>query len=1687
MKGNNAMKGKLKAIWKRAVSGMLAAITVMSTVAVTPAFAAGNTATMSFDYCYDSAGNTIVYAADLVINGHTVNEAGKPRYKIMGDGEEAYCIQPGVSLHTGNQLTANASDTWDALNSNQQNALKLVLTYGRPGNSKNLSGTAGEQYVATQAIVWEIVKGYRNSTGSYKRVNDGFYNSFFAGGKNSGTLKVYKEIEAAMAAYSTVPSFMSGSKSNAESYQLDWDGSNYTVTLTDSNKCLSNYSFTSSDSSVKVSVSGNKLTITSSKQVVDAVTITATGKPPTLSSSAKLVAYGAPSLQDVVIGVELPNKMKAYAKVETAVGSFKLVKTSEDGKVSGVKFHISGNGIEKDVKTGTDGTITVDKLTVGVYTITEQPEDYYVQPSAQKVTIASGRTATVTFSNELKRSDLEVTKDSEDGMNEGVTFHLYGTSQSGHKVDEYAVTGADGIARFENVLISSAQGYTLEEVDTKEYYIVPAAQTVAVEWNKVAKHTVRNELKRGDLSVTKSSEDGMNSDVTFKLSGTSLSGAAVMAYSVTDENGVAVFKDILISDADGYTLEEVETALKYVVPESQTLPIYWNDVTKTTVTNVLKKFCVQVDKTDIERMNAQGDATLAGAVYGIYKGGELVDTYTTDSQGRFTTAYYVCGDDWTIREISPSEGYLLDETVYPVGASASQYTIELNTTYVGVYEQVKKGSIQIVKHTDDENPDVNYEKKAPEETEVSEETEAPAETEVPTETEVPVETEAPAESESEAVESEPETEISEEETQPTEEETETESMPAEETEAAVLLLNHTVKTTSPAVDVDNSGIIEKPEQGAVFEVYLRSAGSYADARETERDILTTDENGYAKTKDLPYGVYVVHQIEGEEGKAFVKDFSVFIDENGKTYYYILNNRTITSHIRVEKRDMETGNLIAASSIGFQIYDASGNLITQDIYYPTPMVLDTFYTNEEGWLMLPETLPYGSYSLVEVQTAHGYVLDREPVEFQVDGSETVVTVTKKNIAQKGTITVTKTGENFSSVMESKLPVLDKNGIAGDDATVYTPVYTVCNLSGAVYEVTAAEDIYTLDGTLRAKAGEVVATIQTDAEGKAVTDLLYLGKYTVTEVTAPYGMVIASDAVTVELAYAGQEAEVTETSAAFYNERQKVSVSVDKLLEVDETFGVGNRGEIQNVAFALYSAGEKTAADGTVIPDNGLIEVKFCDKDGKITFAADLPLGDYYVKEFATDCHYLISDAIYPVSFTYAGQDKALVALNANDGEAIENELLRGEVQGLKLSVSEEPLEGALFGLFRINAEQYTEEFAILTAVSDAEGRFQFQNIPYGDYVVRELKAPESYAVNDNNYYVSIGFDGQTIGVKVLDEKIVGSLEITKTDVTTGELIPNCGFEILDADMNVIVQGYTDENGIAAFPDLEYGDYFYREFDAPAGYLIDEEVYPFAIREHHEVVKAEMTNQKIIGSLELTKKDVSDGALIPNCGVEILDKDGNVVVQGKTDENGVIVFDHLEYGDYFYREYDAPEGYVLDETAYPFSIKEDGEIVKAEMTNRKIEGTLELTKKDVANGKALPNAGFRIYDEEGNIVAEGKTDKNGVAVFKLTYGKYSYQEYDAPEGYQIDDSLFPFEIKKDGEIVKAEMTNQKKEEAPKPEDQGPKEDTPKPSNPDTPKTGDDTPVGLYLGLLGLSAVAVGGAVILGGKKKRKKKGV
>ena len=584
----------------------------------------------------------------------------------------------------------------------------------------------------------------------------------------------------------------------------------------------------------------------------------------------------------------------------------------------------------------------------------------------------------------------------------------------------------------------------------------------------------------------------------------------------------------------------------------------------------------------------QGDASLAGAVYGIYKGEELIDTYTTDENGQFTTDYYVCGDDWSIREISPSEGYLLDETIHHVGAEPELYTVERNSTKNDVNEQVIKGNIAIIKHTDDG------------------------------------------------------------ETQ-----------------------------------------IETPEEGAVFEVFLKSAGSYGDAKESERDILTCDENGFAQTKDLPYGIYTVKQTSGWEGRELMKPFDVFINSDGQTYRYLINNANFESYIKIVKKDAETGNTIPYAGAGFQIYDPNGELVTMTYTYPEVTTIDTFYTTADGDLITPQTLEYGKgYSLVEVQAPYGYVLNSEPVYFDVvqeDSAEesgiTVIEVVRENVAQKGTITVEKTGEIFSTV-------------AGDKG-LYQPIFSASGLEGAVYEITAAEDIYTLDGTLRASKGEVVDTITTGADGTAKSKELYLGRYEVRETKAPYGMVLNGETHTVELVYAGQEVAVTETSTSFYNERQKVEIDLIKSLEVDEAYGVGNNGEIFDVSFGLYAAEELTAADGTTIPADGLIEVITLDENGHGKAISDLPMGSYYVQEISTNAAYLKDDTKYPVVFEYAGQETALVSITANEGEAIENDLIYGSVSGKKYDEDGNALGGALIGIFKTGTEEFTAETAIQT--------------------------------------------------------------------------------------------------------------------------------------------------------------------------------------------------------------------------------------------------------------------------------------------------------------------------------------------------------------------------------------------------------
>lgn len=770
-------------------------------------------------------------------------------------------------------------------------------------------------------------------------------------------------------------------------------------------------------------------------------------------------------------------------------------------------------------------------------------------------------------------------------------------------------------------------------------------------------------VSTGNCEILKTSEDGKVDNIKFNFKGNGIDKDVV-----TDSKG-RIFIDNI--PAGVYTVTEYPID-RYVTPKSQTVTIIGGQTSTVHFSNILKKFRVKVVKSDIEKGKAQGDAKLCGAKYGIYKGEQLIDTYTTDSNASFTTDYYVCDKDWTIREIESSEGYLVNDEVYKVGAEPKQYTVELNNINLDVVEQVKKGKIAIIKHTD-----------------------------------------------------------------------------------------------------DGSTQIETPEKGAEFQIYLKSAGSFINADKDERDTIICDEDGFASTKLLPYGVYTVHQTKGWDGREKIKDFDVYINSDGKTYKFLINNSNFESYIKVVKLDAETGKQIAYEGAGFEIYDADGHRVNMQFTYPEVTTIHTFYTNSEGYLITPEKLSYGDYSLVEVQAPYGYVLDSTPIPFTVtqensstDTGVTVVKVKARDIAQKGVIEITKEGEIFSSVSEN-------DGI-------YTPVYENGNLANAVFQIYAAEDIVTLDGTVRAVKGELVDEITTTENG-AKSKELYLGKYTVIEKTAPDTFVNANEQYDIELTYAGQDVKVTSTALSVFNERQKVSVSLLKELSQDERFKLGMNDEILSVQFGIYANEDITAADGTAIPKDSLITYGNCDENGKLTFNCDLPIGyKFYAKEMATDEHYILSDKKYEFTTEYQGQDTEVININLNNGEPIINELIYGTIKGLKIDrETEKTIEGALFGLFKADETEFTKDNAILTALSDKDGIFTFENIPFGDWIVKELQPAENYLPSDDIYHVTVTDNEQIIEITAVNDRIPelkttatvdGEKEVTaKDDITIDDVV------------------------------------------------------------------------------------------------------------------------------------------------------------------------------------------------------------------------------------------------------------------------------------------------------------------------------
>jgi len=1039
-------------------------------------------------------------------------------------------------------------------------------------------------------------------------------------------------------------------------------------------------------------------------------------------------------------GVVINNKTDGKTATAMNMSAFRITKTDVTFEID--KYNTDGNLVGKssvdnstavygiysdksctkkvgEITIGADGTGKI-QLPDSTYYAKElkAPTGYSIDPTVY--TIKAGKNK---VTEDFKTGTIKINKTAEDGIISGREFKIT-YSYNGKSLSETAKTNANGIATFDDLRVydmstGKAITYTVSEINVNTRYEVPKAQNVTLTSGDVdltVNVKFNNQLKTGSIKINKHSEDNQNDDREFTITGNG------KTYTIkTGSDGVAILSDIPVYNSRNekivYTISEKNVPIRYVVPADQTATLTADATTTKTFKNILKKFTVEVKKQDSKTASAQGNGTLAGAVYGLYKDGELVDTYTTDENGYFKTKEYVCGN-YTVQEISPSEGYLLDETVYSVGAEAENYFIEHNPLSMTVTEDVIKGNIAMIKHSD-----------------------------------------------------------------------------------------------------DGSTQIETPEVGAEFEVYLKSSGSYANAVETERDYLTCDENGFAQTKDMPYGIYTVHQTKGWEGTEFMADFDVKISADGQTYRYLINNAEFKSYIKVVKVDSETGKTIPYEGAGFEIYDSNGQKISMTFAYPTPTTIDTFYTNSEGYLITPEVLPYGEYSLVEVQAPVGYVLDSTPVSFTVsaDNAEeenalTVIKVRKENTAQKGKISVRKTGDIFTSVATASSAYTNENGEMIVNPTTYTPVFADGDLSDAVFQVIAVEDIVTLDGTTRAYAGDVVSEITTDENGYAETEPLYLGKYEVRETKAPYGYVLNNKPKDVELTYAGQEFEVRDTvNTAFENEYQSVRISLSKVMESDELFGIYGKDYYTSVRFGLFTAEDITAADGTVIPADGMISEVSLDENMTAKFDVQIPFGRYYVQEIATDEHYVLSGEKYLVNFEYMGQDIQTVDIDC--GQFV-NLLKRGRIEGHKVDDKSEPLENAVFGLFTADCVKFSRDTAIMTAASDENGCFEFTDVPFGKYIVREIESPRGYILSDKEYAVSIAEDGEVIEITAENKPV--TVEISKRDVYGNEL-KGAKMQIIDSEGN-IVDEWTSDGTDHIVTKIPVGNYTLKEIAAPDGYVI-----------------------------------------------------------------------------------------------------------------------------------------------------------------------------------------------------------------------------------------------------------------------------
>ena len=1158
------------------------------------------------------------------------------------------------------------------------------------------------------------------------------------------------------------------------------------------------------------------------------------------------------------------------------------------------------------------------------------------------------------------------------------------------------------------------------------------------------------------------------------------------------------------------------------------------NIGKTTIKNVTDKRVnarISLAKQDAETGNeAQGDATLKGAVYGLYaredivhpdgrtgvlyKKDTLITSLTTDKNGEADVTDLYLGK-YYVKELTAPVGYVLDETEHEVDCSYEGATVPTVERTAVCKETVIKQPFQIIKVANNGKTDAD-------------------------------------------------------------------------------LL-----------------------QGVGFSAWLVSDlkmnddGSY-DFTSDEPVVLTadgqtemfTDEKGYAKSIPLPYGTYVVRETTSKHNYAPVDDFIVKITENQpdtpQTWRVLLDNE-FKAKLKIIKKDDETQKSVLLANTEFKVYNLdNGKYVEQTISYPKPTVHKSYFTNEEGYLVLPNNLKPGNYRIEEVTAPEGYTISKNYVTVSVDTDaaylidpitgDAVIDVEYTNHPVKGQLKIYKQGEMLT-------------GYEKDFQ------YEMRGLSGAEFEVYAAENIYTADHqvdengerTMYFAKDALVATVTTGEDGYATVKNLPLGSYYVKEKNAPESYVLNTVPENVEFAYADQNTAVVKKEISVTDERQKVSITVEKQ---DQETGKTVAGAV----FGIYNSKDIKSADGKLlVKADTLLQKMTSDEEGQAVCTLDLPLGSYYVKELEAPDGYVSSDEVLIFDASYQGQDVQTVTLKSvkknqpttveitksdvttgveldgaylkvtdKDGNVVDSwtsskdaphvikYLKAGETYTLheefaphgylvandvtftvkdtadvqKVEMKDEVPVGQLIinkkgeflnsvtlidkvkgvvehifnyitgNLSDVTFEVYAEEDIkaadgvsedyykvdelIATIKTDETGIAKLENLPLGKYYVKEKGTAYGHVLDDEIRHVDLSYVDQNTPVVVYDEDWQNNrqrveVNVLKKEKDTDRTLEGAVFGLyakediksettgkvlIEAD-EIIELKSTDQDGKITFAaNLPVGvAYYIKELYAPDGFVTNDEVEEFTFDyagEDQPTVTYDFTFENQPTVVEFTKSSLTTGKELPGCKLKVVDAEGNVVDEWTSGKEAHVIRELTVGKEYTLIETKPADGYVTAESV-KFTIEDTADIQKVEMKDDVTK--LEISKQDIA-GKELPGAKLTILDQDGKVVESWTSTDKAHYIEMLPIGKYTLREETAPEGYLIAKDV-EFEVKDTGEVQHVTMMDEEK----------PVEKTPESGKPvsDAPKTGDNSNLWLWFMLLGMSAAGAGTFAFM--RKKRK----